>query len=91
MNKVITINDDYQITSDKYNWVLLHWSDGVGKKGENKGKPIRVKRESYFGSIYQVCAEIMNREAKKVESLAEMQDLFKNAVTELTAHVEAKL
>lgn len=90
-NKTIKINDNFEITSDKYQWILTQWSDGIGKKGENKGKPIRVKRESYYGRVDQACNEIVNREAKNCETLAELSHLFKNAVAELTGYVEGKL
>ena len=88
---IIKINDDFEMYRDKYQWILMHWTDGVGKKGENKGKTIRVKSESYHGSIEQTCRVILDREIGKCETLADIPKYLENAVSELTGYVEGKL
>ena len=85
---IIKINEDFEMYQDKHQWILWHWTDGVCKKGEDKGKSIRVKRATYHGTMQQVCDVIINRSLGKCESLADMKDLLENAVTMLAAHVE---
>lgn len=87
----VKINDDYDIKRDKFQWILTHWTDGVGKAGDNKGKPIRVKRESFHASVTQICREILDRELGNCETVADMRNLLENAVSELTGYVEGKL
>ena len=85
------INDDFEMRRDKYQWILTHWTDGVGKKGDNKGKPIRVKRETYHPNIDQVCREVLDRELGKCETLADIPKYLEKAVSELTDYVEERL
>jgi len=54
MKNIIKINEDFEMYRDKHQWILWHWTDGETKDGD----PKRQKRETYHGSLEQVCSVI---------------------------------
>jgi hypothetical protein len=55
---------DYFTKRDAYGWTLREWRDGTGKDGE----PTRTHRDTYHGTIEQVCRTVLDREAGSGES-----------------------
>ena len=62
----IKINNDYTIKSDKYQWIVESFRDGLSKKDK---QPIRSKSETYYGTLLQACQWILNDSAKECDSV----------------------
>ena len=50
------IGDEYEITADKYNFILRHWI---------QGQQVPRKRETYYRTFEAACNEILAREQRK--------------------------
>lgn len=62
----------FEITSDKYQWILSEEYVGVDKDGNPKFHT----RETYHGTLEQVCNTIVQREAKFAGDLAEVIEII---------------
>ena len=58
----------FEISNDKYQWILTEYYDGRDKNGN----PKMQSRENYFGTLEQVCLEIVNRDSKLADDVAGM-------------------
>lgn len=50
------ISEDYEVSRDKYQWILTEWYDGKNKDGDLK----RKSRQTYHGSLRQVASQIVD-------------------------------
>ena len=50
------IGDEYEITADKYNFILRQWI---------QGEQVPRKRETYYRTFEAACNEILAREQRK--------------------------
>ena len=78
------VGDKYEITSDKYQWILTEYVDGKDKDGYPKIQP----RDSYHGTIQQCCETIIQRDAKQAERLGEVIDEIRNSTYEIVRALE---
>ena len=69
---MIKFNEDYSFERDNYCWTLHHSYDGKDKKGNTK----RQSRDTYHGTLEQVCHHIVDREAGKCTDMAELKKLL---------------
>lgn len=53
------IGEQFEITADRYNWVLTERTPGTNKDGE----PTTRERQTYHGSLDQACQAALNRKA----------------------------
>ena len=60
----VQLTGDHWTRRDLYGWTLREWRDGTGKDGE----PTRTHRDTYHGTIEQVCHAVLDREAGTGES-----------------------
>lgn len=51
------IGPDFEITRDRYNYIVIEWANGTDKDGN----PKRQKRESYHGTLLQACNRVQAR------------------------------
>ena len=83
---MIQVNEKYQITKDKYQWILNEVVIGKDKSGNPKTKFV----PSYHASIEQIAANIINRELGKCSSMDEMIKLLNEAKSILVKKIEDK-
>lgn len=65
----IVINNDYAISRDRYQWILIQYKDGENKQGE----PIRSEHTTYHASLLQICNTILNRAEESITSIEELR------------------
>jgi hypothetical protein len=83
---MITIGDNYRITSDKYNWILETRRTGkVKATGEDKD----VWEQTYHPNFAQVAHKIIDLDAKQAESLTELVSRMGDVVERLTLKLAA--
>ena len=82
---MIKVNDDFEIRTDPYNWILDEWFDGKDKEGNLR----RQKRTTFHANLEQICGVIIDRSASKCESLDEIIHLLKNCIEVLKVNVES--
>ncbi len=73
---MIKISEDFECEEDRYQWILHEWYDGKDKDG----KPVRQRRTTYPGSLYQCINAVISKKAGKCESLEELKTMLKKAV-----------
>ena len=81
---MIKVGTKYQITRDKYQWILGEVQPCKTKDGD----PSTKIASTYHASIEQVCANIINRELGECGSMVEVLDWLKNAKSVLVQKVE---
>ncbi len=55
------IGNDYEITTDKYQWILTHYTDGTSREG----LPIRAGRDTYFPTLGRALSSVQDEELRK--------------------------
>ena len=68
---MIKIGNDYEVTADKYQFILNTRSDGKDKDDQPKD----VWNKTFHASIEQIAKAIVDKEAKKVISVCSANDL----------------
>ena len=71
----------FEITSDKFNWILIEHYDGRDKQGNDK----QQSRETYHGTLQQCCQEMIQREAKHADDLESLLATIQQS-TNIIAH-----
>ena len=69
------IGEDWELKSDKYQWILKEWRDGKDKDGN----PKRQCRETYHSNFRQVASKMLDTTAKHCDSVSELLELFNRA------------
>jgi hypothetical protein len=78
---IISILDGkYEITSDKYQWILKSYYMGVDK---DKNPKLQYK-ETYWAHLAHIMRHILDTEAKELEDLNQVIDFFKTASETIT-------
>lgn len=62
------IGDKYEITSDRFQWILTERYMGKDNKGNDK----EHTRESYYATLEQCCNQIVQRDAKQAETVEQV-------------------
>ena len=73
-NSKITIDENYSISGDKYNWVL-HF-ERKGELNQKTGKPIISKDEWYFPKLELCLKEYANQKTKTATNYKELVSLL---------------
>ena len=50
------IGPDFEITRDKYQWIVTHWEPGKDRDGNPKRQP----RQSYHATLLQACQRVLD-------------------------------
>ncbi len=79
------INENYQLESDKWQWILK--SRYLGK--DKDGNPKYHWKETYHRTLDQVAEKVVNLEAKKVDSLEQILVVLPELIGQLSKSLES--
>ena len=82
--RIIKVNDDFEFYSDRHQWILTQFRDGTSKEGD----AIRVKSETFYPNLQQVCGAIIDRSCGECEDLQSIINLLENAKDVLKEHIQ---
>ena len=69
---MINLHENWDLDSDKYQWVLINKREGKDSKGNIKTH----NDKSYHGTLKQVVRFILDTESKAADSLSSMVDII---------------
>ena len=81
---MIKINDRFSIDSDSLNWILIEYSDGKDKDGNET----ITNKKTYHADIKQIAYNILNKSTRDCDSLIDIIDIFDDAVEKLAIYIE---
>lgn len=81
---MITINDNFHITTDRYNWIVNE------KKGYKAGASEPRFKQTFHGNLHQAIDHIIDTQAKDCESLEEVKEMLKRTVNQIEMKLTEK-
>lgn len=81
---MIKIGDRFEISRDKYQWLLSEWKDGVNPKTK---EPTRTKYTTYHGTTKQVAQVMLARSIGNPTTLEELIDTFDRCTEEISTWI----
>ena len=71
---MIKINDNYSVTSDRYQWVLTEYRKGHDKDGNDKTHT----KQTYHRTLEQVAKYVCEQSIKPCESFVDMMNTYRS-------------
>ena len=81
---MIKINDEFSMDRDKYQWIL--YQSYLGK--DRDGNPKTHTRETYYSKLDQIAGAIIDKSAKRCETIEELVLMMNYAANIVTKDLE---